>query len=91
MKLFVRGLFCVLLASGFLTGCFSTPNPVPVTGQTFGVLLSAAAVGPVRGLAGQLLYVVLGWIGLPVFAFRQYTSLSRPPSTTRSPDAAADE
>jgi biotin transport system substrate-specific component len=43
-------------------------NPVPVTGQTFGVLLSAAAVGPVRGLAGQLLYVVLGWIGLPVFA-----------------------
>jgi protein involved in polysaccharide export with SLBB domain len=34
MKLFVRGLFCVLLASGFLTGCFSTPNPVPVTGGT---------------------------------------------------------
>jgi biotin transport system substrate-specific component len=48
---------------------FKLPNnPVPITGQTFGVLLSAAAVGPVRGLAGQLLYVVLGWIGLPVFA-----------------------
>jgi biotin transport system substrate-specific component len=48
---------------------FKLPNnPVPVTGQTFGVLLSAAAVGPVRGLGGQLLYVLLGWIGLPVFA-----------------------
>jgi protein involved in polysaccharide export with SLBB domain len=34
MKLPVRGLFCVLLASMFLTGCFSTPRTVPVTGGT---------------------------------------------------------
>jgi biotin transport system substrate-specific component len=48
---------------------FKLPNnPVPITGQTFGVLLSAAAVGPLRGLAGQLLYVAIGWAGLPVFA-----------------------
>ncbi len=48
---------------------FKLPNnPVPVTGQTFGVLLSAAAVGPLRGLAGQLLYIAIGWVGLPVFA-----------------------
>lgn len=48
---------------------FKLPNnPVPVTGQTFGVLLSAAAVGPLRGVAGQLLYLVIGWAGLPVFA-----------------------
>jgi biotin transport system substrate-specific component len=45
-------------------------NPVPVTGQTFGVLLSAAAVGPLRGIAGQLLYIAVGWAGLPVFANR---------------------
>jgi biotin transport system substrate-specific component len=43
-------------------------NPVPITGQTFGVLLAGAAVGPLRGLAGQLLYLVIGWAGLPVFA-----------------------
>lgn len=52
---------------------FKLPNnPVPVTGQTFGVLLSAAAVGPLRGLAGQLVYVAIGWAGLPVFADHQH-------------------
>jgi len=34
MKLPVRGLFCVLLANFFLTGCLSTPRTVPVTGGT---------------------------------------------------------
>jgi biotin transport system substrate-specific component len=43
-------------------------SPVPVTGQTFAVLLTAAALGPARGLAAQGLYLVLGAVGLPVFA-----------------------
>jgi len=43
-------------------------SPVPVTGQTFAVLLTAAALGPARGLAAQALYLVLGAVGLPVFA-----------------------
>lgn len=43
-------------------------NPVPFTGQTFGVLLSAGALGFRRGLAASLLYVALGTVGLPVFA-----------------------
>ncbi len=43
-------------------------TPVPVTGQTFAVLLSAAAIGPLRSVAGQLLYIAVGWAGLPVFA-----------------------
>jgi biotin transport system substrate-specific component len=43
-------------------------SPVPVTGQTFAVLLTAAALGPLRGLAAQGLYLVLGAVGLPVFA-----------------------
>jgi biotin transport system substrate-specific component len=41
---------------------------VPVTGQTFAVLLTAAALGPARGLAAQGLYLVMGAVGLPVFA-----------------------
>jgi biotin transport system substrate-specific component len=41
--------------------------PVPVTGQTFAVLLGAAALGPVRGSLAQVLYVGLGLAGLPVF------------------------
>lgn len=43
-------------------------SPVPVTGQTFAVLLTAAALGPARGLAAQLLYLAAGIAGLPVFA-----------------------
>jgi biotin transport system substrate-specific component len=43
-------------------------SPVPITGQTFAVLLTAAALGPARGVASQGLYVLLGLVGLPVFA-----------------------
>jgi biotin transport system substrate-specific component len=43
-------------------------SPVPLTGQTFAVLLTAAALGPLRGLAGQALYIALGLVGLPFFA-----------------------
>jgi biotin transport system substrate-specific component len=43
-------------------------SPVPVTGQTFAVLLTAATLGPARGLAGQFLYLLAGLAGLPVFA-----------------------
>jgi biotin transport system substrate-specific component len=42
-------------------------TPVPVTGQTFAVLLCGAALGSRRGAAAQLLYLALGCIGLPVF------------------------
>jgi biotin transport system substrate-specific component len=43
-------------------------NPVPFTGQTFGVLLSAGALGSRRGVAASGLYLLLGAIGLPVFS-----------------------
>lgn len=44
-------------------------NPaVPVTLQTFAVVLSAAALGSVRGVLAMLLYAVLGVAGLPWFA-----------------------
>lgn len=42
-------------------------SPVPLTGTTFAVLLTAAALGPIRGVAGQALYLVLGLAGLPFF------------------------
>lgn len=43
-------------------------TPVPVTGQTFAVLLTGAALGMRRGAAAQALYVGLGALGLPVYA-----------------------
>src|SRR3979411_2948546 len=42
-------------------------SPVPVTGQTFAVLLVAAALGRL-GVASGLAYLVEGAFGLPVFA-----------------------
>lgn len=43
-------------------------SPVPITGQTFGVLLVAMALGRVRGTAVVLAYLLEGAAGLPVFA-----------------------
>ncbi|MEZ5115396.1 MAG: biotin transporter BioY [Candidatus Nanopelagicales bacterium] len=43
-------------------------TPVPITGQTFAVLLSAAALGSLRGVLAMLLYAVAGAAGLPWFA-----------------------
>lgn len=43
-------------------------TPVPLTGQTLAVLLSAAAVGPTLGLASASLYFACALAGLPVLA-----------------------
>lgn len=43
-------------------------TPVPITGQTFGVLLIGAALGSRRGAATLLLYFIEGGLGLPFFA-----------------------
>jgi len=42
--------------------------PVPITGQTFGVLLSGALLGARRGFLSQVAYLGEGAAGLPVFA-----------------------
>ena len=43
-------------------------TPVPITGQTFAVLLTGAALGWKLGAAGQLLYVGVGALGARVFS-----------------------
>lgn len=43
-------------------------SPVPVTGQTFAVLMVGALLGPQRAIAAMLLYLMEGLAGLPVFA-----------------------
>ncbi|MCY7395927.1 MAG: biotin transporter BioY [Nocardioides sp.] len=53
---------CAILPSINVTG------PVPITLQTFGVLLTGAVLGPRRGFLAVLLYLALGAAGLPVFA-----------------------
>lgn len=43
-------------------------TPVPITGQTLGVLLTGAALGPGLGVASIGLYLAWAAIGLPVLA-----------------------
>ncbi len=43
-------------------------TPVPITGQTFGVLLVGAALGSKRGAASLASYLAMGMLGLPFFA-----------------------
>ena len=41
---------------------------MPITGQTFAVLLAGGTLGAWRGASSQLLYVALGAIGLPFYS-----------------------
>jgi biotin transport system substrate-specific component len=43
-------------------------TPVPITGQTFAVVLVGAALGPVLGFASLFLYVAIGIAGAPIYA-----------------------
>lgn len=69
----VRDLLLVLGAAGFVgvSAQFAVPvpgSPVPVTGQTFAVLLAGAALGWQRGALALLIYAVAGSMGVPWFS-----------------------
>jgi biotin transport system substrate-specific component len=66
-----RHLALILLGTALIAATaqiYIPTQPVPFTGQTFGVLLTAGALGFRRGMFATLLYLALGAIGLPVFA-----------------------
>lgn len=44
------------------------PSQVPITLQTFGIALCAAVFGAVPGTISTTVYIMLGIVGLPVFA-----------------------
>src|SRR3990172_7248126 len=61
------GFNLLLVATAYIS--FNLPfSPVPITGQTFGVLLIAMALGRVRGVGVVTAYLLEGIAGLPVFA-----------------------
>ncbi len=43
-------------------------SSIPQTGQTFGVLVVAAVLGQTLGFFSVIIYLMLGLVGLPVFA-----------------------
>ena len=69
----LREVLLVALGTAFLalTARISVTlpfSPVPITGQTLGVLLIGALYGPRRGAATVLAYLAEGAAGAPVFA-----------------------
>jgi len=70
------GLYDIALIIGgslFIALCaqiriFLPFSPVPVTGQTFAVLIIGALFGTWRGSLSVLLYIMMGASGMPVFA-----------------------
>ncbi len=58
-----------LLIAGLAQVSIKLPfTPVPITGQTFGVLLVGASLGAWRGLSSLLLYLLVGATGMPVYS-----------------------
>jgi biotin transport system substrate-specific component len=47
-------------------------TPVPITGQTFAVVLVGASLGALMGLASLGLYLFVGALGAPVYADHQH-------------------
>ncbi|MEA2447360.1 MAG: biotin transport system substrate-specific component [Actinomycetota bacterium] len=43
-------------------------SPVPITGQTLGVLVVGGALGAIRGGSSLILYLALGSLGAPIYA-----------------------
>ena len=64
----VSAVFSVLTALGAWVSIPLPITPVPVTLQVFFVLLSGAVLGERLGALAQIIYLLLGLIGLPVFA-----------------------
>lgn len=69
----VRDILLTLAGTAFITiaGYIAIPlwfTPVPISLATFAVLLTGAALGPVRGASSAGLYLALGVIGVPLFA-----------------------
>ncbi|MDO5084122.1 biotin transporter BioY [Arachnia propionica] len=62
------GVFAALIAALAIVPPIQVVGPVPITLQTLGVALAGLCLGPWRGFAATLLYVVLGVAGLPIFS-----------------------
>ncbi len=72
-KEYLRGLVLAPLFAGFTAAIasFKIPlgfTPVPITLQTLGVLLAGGVLGPLWGAVSMILYILIGALGLPVFA-----------------------
>ena len=59
------GVFAALIA---VCAWISIPTTIPFTLQTLGIFTAIGVLGGKRGTVSILVYIILGMIGLPVFA-----------------------
>ncbi len=67
----VRSAGLVIVFSLFIAACAQFAihiGPIPITGQSFAVLLTGALLGSRLGAAAVIAYLIEGAIGLPFFA-----------------------
>ena len=67
----VRSVGLVIVFSLFIAACAQFAihiGPIPITGQTFAVLLTGALLGSRLGAMAVIAYLIEGAIGLPFFA-----------------------
>ena len=64
----VAAFAALIAASAYLGGIPVGGAGVEITLQTFGILLAGAVLGPLRGFQAAGIYLVLGAVGLPIFA-----------------------
>lgn len=64
----IAGFAALIAACALLPAISVGAGIVPITLQTFAVLLAGAVLGAKRGFLAVLLYVVVGAAGLPVFS-----------------------
>ena len=69
-KLSVRDMAYIAMFAVLMAVCswISVPYVVPFTLQTFGVFLAVGVLGGKRGTLAVLIYILMGCVGLPVFA-----------------------
>lgn len=70
MKLSVKELCAIAMTAVLIAVCswISVPAPVPFTLQTFAVFCALELLGGRRGTVAVLIYLLLGAVGVPVFA-----------------------
>ncbi|PKQ26225.1 MAG: BioY family transporter [Actinobacteria bacterium HGW-Actinobacteria-4] len=61
-------VFVALMAALGLPGAFSVFGSVPITAQTFGVMLAGAILGPRLGALCMIVFLALVAVGLPLLA-----------------------
>ena len=74
-------VFAGFIAASTLWSGVELAAGVPVTLQTFAVLLAGAVLGPWRGASAVIIYLILGTAGLPIFANHTNGAVAWPSTT----------